>query len=258
MRLQKFLSAAGYCSRRRGEELIVAGLVTVNGKTQTQLGSKVDPEKDCVEVEGKRVFLNQPLIYIALNKPRGFVTSCRQPTDKTVLDLIDVPERVYPVGRLDKESTGLLLLTNDGRLHHRLSHPSFDHEKEYEVTVERPISDKALITMGKGIPLMGSKTRPARISRISSTKFRIILKEGKNRQIRRMVKKVGNRVVSLNRIRISGLKLGKLKQGAWRFLNEKEKQMLLKNIEPENCADFRQDQNANRDVRPSEPASASS
>jgi pseudouridine synthase len=230
MRLQKFLSAAGHCSRRRGEELIVAGHVAVNGEKQVQLGSKVDPEKDRVEVDGTQLSLSRSLIYIALNKPVDFVTSCRQPTDKTVLDLVDVPQRIYPVGRLDKDSTGLLILTNDGRIHHHLSHPSFDHEKEYAVTVENPISDRALSTMEKGMPLMGSKTRPAQITRVSSKGFRITLKEGKNRQIRRMVKKVGNRVVSLNRIRISGLKLGRLKKGSWRFLDEGERNSLLKNL----------------------------
>jgi pseudouridine synthase len=231
MRLQKFLSFAGHCSRRRGEALIAAGFVNVNGKTVTLPGTSVDPEKDVVEVEGHRLAGPDALIYVALNKPGGVVTSCRHPNDKIVLDLIDIPQRVYPVGRLDKDSTGLLILTNDGRLHHHISHPSFDHEKEYDVTVETPISDSALKTMEKGMPLMGSKTRPARITRISSTRFRIILKEGKNRQIRRMAEQVGSRVVALSRIRISGLKLGRLKQGAWRYLTEKEKASLLRGIE---------------------------
>jgi pseudouridine synthase len=228
MRLQKFLSAAGHCSRRRGETLIAAGMVKVNGKTVIRPGTSVDPENDVVEVEGKRLAAHDALVYVALHKPRGFVTSCRHSNEKIVLDLIDIPQRVYPVGRLDKDSTGLLILTNDGRLHHRISHPSFDHEKEYDVTVETPISDSALKTMEKGMPLMGSKTRPAQITRVSATRFRIVLKEGKNRQIRRMVEQVGNRVVSLTRIRISGLKLGRLTQGAWRYLNETEKAELLK------------------------------
>lgn len=227
VRLQKYLSTAGVCSRRRGEALILAGRVTVNGKVQTRLGSKVDPEKDTVTVDGRSVSFIRPPIYIALNKPRGVVTSCRQPKDKTVLDLIDVPERVYPVGRLDKDSTGLLVLTNDGRLHHRLSHPSFDHEKEYEVTVHPAISDQGLAEMEKGMPLMGSRTRPARIIRTSPNTFRITLKEGKNRQIRRMVKQLGCRVTSLNRVRISELRLGRLKPGAWRHLSEREKKALL-------------------------------
>ncbi|MFO7965688.1 MAG: pseudouridine synthase [Desulfobacterales bacterium] len=230
MRLQKFLSASGFCSRRRGEELIADGRVTVNGEPR-KLGDKVDPEKDRVAVDGKRISLDQQLTYIAMNKPRGVVTSCRQPKDKTVLDLIDVAERVYPVGRLDKESSGLLLLTNDGRLHHRLSHPSFDHEKEYEVAVEQPLMDGAIKSLEKGILLPEGKTRPAKVRRISATRFRIVLKEGKNRQIRRMMEKMGNRVIDLKRIRISDLKLGKLKPGDWRFLNEKERQVIMRIVE---------------------------
>ena len=135
MRLQKYLSAAGVCSRRKGEALIQEGRISVNGVVVSELGTKVDPDLDMVEADGKVIYLRQKLIYIALNKPRDYVTSCNQKGEKTVLDLVDVPERVYPVGRLDKDSTGLLLLTNDGSLHHRLSHPSFDHEKEYIVTL---------------------------------------------------------------------------------------------------------------------------
>jgi len=232
MRLQKFLSVAGYCSRRKGEELIAAGLITVNGKVVTELGTKVDSKTDHVAAGGKSVTIEQSLVYVALNKPRGFVSSCRQPEEKIVLDLIDISERIYPVGRLDKDSTGLLILTNDGRLHHRLSHPSFDHEKEYEVAVEKPISDRALRAMEKGMPLMGSKTRPAEITRLSPRLFRIVLKEGKNRQIRRMVRKVGSRVARLKRVRISSLKLGGLKEGAWRYLKANEKEALLKIMPP--------------------------
>lgn len=228
MRLQKFLSNAGVCSRRQGEEYIKDGLVKVNGEVVTELGTKVDPDIDRVEFRGKLIQAKVNLIYIALNKPKGYVTSCRQEGDKIVLDLIDISERVYPIGRLDKDSTGLLLLTNDGRLHHGLSHPSFDHEKEYEVTVTRPISDGTLRKMEKGMPILGTKTRPAEIKRITAKRFRIVLKEGRNRQIRRMVRKVGNQVTSLKRIRVSNIRLGRLAKGAWRYLSEKEKKDLLK------------------------------
>ena len=227
MRLQKFLSSAGVCSRRKGEELIVAGKVAVNGKTIFVLGTKIDPEQDQVEVEGKVIKPSQALIYIALNKPVDYVTSCSHPGEKVVVDLVDIAERIYPVGRLDKDSTGLLLLTNDGRIHHRLSHPSFDHEKEYDVTVARPISDGALKKMRDGLPLMGTRTRPARISRLSARRFRIVLQEGKNRQIRRMVRKVGNEVTRLQRKRFAGIKLGNLAPGKWRYLTAKEKELLL-------------------------------
>jgi len=230
MRLQKFLSEAGLCSRRHGEELILAARVSVNGVVITKLGTKIDPENDIVEVGGNRIEAKNNLIYIALNKPKGYVTTCSRERDKIVLDLIDIPERVYPVGRLDKDSSGLLLLTNDGRLHNMLSHPSFDHEKEYEVVLSRSVADEALDKMASGIQLSEGMTRPARIKRISSYKFLIVLKEGRNRQIRRMVEKVGNRVNELKRIRISNVKLGGLKEGCWRYLTEKEKRELLKDI----------------------------
>jgi 23S rRNA pseudouridine2605 synthase/23S rRNA pseudouridine2604 synthase len=227
VRLQKFLSAAGVCSRRKGEELIVAGKVAVNGEIVVELGTKIDPDQDQVEVDGKVIEPAHTLVYIALNKPRDYVSSCSHPGEKIVVDLVDIPERIYPVGRLDKDSTGLLLLTNDGRLHHQLSHPSFDHEKEYDVTVAGPISDGALKKMRDGLPLMGTKTRPARISRISSRRFRIVLQEGKNRQIRRMVSKVGNEVTRLKRKRFAGIKLGNLPPGQWRHLSPSEKESLL-------------------------------
>jgi pseudouridine synthase len=227
LRLQKFLSLAGVCSRRKGEELIVAGKVAVNGEIVVELGTKIDPDQDQVEVDGKAIKPAHALVYIALNKPRDYVSSCSHPGEKVVVDLVDIPERIYPVGRLDKDSTGLLLLTNDGRLHHRLSHPSFDHEKEYDVTVAGPISDGALKKMRGGLPIMGTKTRPARIFRISSKRFRIVLQEGKNRQIRRMVSKVGNEVTRLQRKRFAGIKLGNLPPGKWRYLSPSEKESLL-------------------------------
>lgn len=227
MRLQKFLSEAGICSRRHGEEMILAGRVSVNSIVVKELGTKIDPEKDIVEVSGKRIKTKNNLIYIALNKPKNYITTCSRERGKIVLDLIDIQERIYPVGRLDKDSSGLLLLTNDGRLHNILSHPSFDHEKEYEVLVAWPIPDEALNKMAAGIHLLGKRTRPAQIKRISLDQFRIVLKEGRNRQIRRMVEKAGNRVRELKRIRISNVRLGGLKEGCWRHLTEKEKKKLL-------------------------------
>lgn len=226
IRLQKFLSVAGVCSRRKGEEHIRSGNVRVNGEVVTELGTKVDPDIDRIQFDGKLVQVAQKMVYIALNKPRGFVTSCNQKQEKIVLDLIDLKERIYPVGRLDKDSTGLLLLTNDGAVHQKLSHPSYDHEKEYDVTVATPIQDQELRRMSNGLTILGSKTRPAVITRISASRFRIVLQEGRNRQIRRMVEKVGNRVTKLKRIRISNIKLDALKEGDWRYLTEKEKKSL--------------------------------
>jgi len=227
VRLQKLMSEAGICSRRKAEEYIVAGRVRVNGRVVTELGTKVDAVKDRVEFDRQAVTVSSKLIYLALNKPVGIVTSCSHPGERVVTDLIDLPERVYPVGRLDKDSTGLLLLTNDGALHHRLSHPSFDHEKEYLVTVSHSITDGALEKMARGLPLMGVRTRPAQIRRLSPTRFRIVLKEGRNRQIRRMVRKVGNQVVGLMRIRIANIHLGNLAEGTFRHLTAKERTTLL-------------------------------
>jgi len=227
MRLQKYLSAAGFCSRRSGEEHIRRGAVTVNAQTVTELGSKVDPDRDTVAVDGQTVTLQEKTVYILLNKPTGYVTSCQHPGERVVLDLVSVSQRVFPVGRLDKDSRGLLLLTNDGRIHHRLSHPSFDHEKEYEVTVEAPIPDGALLKMAHGMPLMGTRTRPATIRRLTARRFRITLQEGRNRQIRRMVGKVGHKVIDLKRIRLANLCLGRLAEGTWRHLSPGEVNALL-------------------------------
>jgi pseudouridine synthase len=228
MRLQKYLSEAGHCSRRHGENLIREGHVTVNGETVTVLGTKIDPEKDRIAVDGRPLAVEAQRIYIAFNKPPGVVTSCRHAGKKIVLDLIDIPQRVFPVGRLDEDSQGLLLMTNDGALHHHLSHPSFDHEKEYDVTVAAPLTDQALREMAGGIDLNGRKTRVAKVRRISSTRFRIVLKEGRNRQIRRMVEKFGNQVTRLKRTRIAGIRLGNLPVGKWRLLTADETGALLK------------------------------
>ena len=231
VRLQKFLSEAGACSRRKGEAHILAGNVTVNGDVVIALGTKVDAETDVVHLNGVPVGKPDQLIYVMLNKPEGIVASCEHRGEPVVTDLVDLPQRLFPVGRLDKDSTGLLLLTNDGRIHHRLSHPSFDHEKEYDVTVQWSLADQALAAMEKGLPLSGVMTRPARVHRLSGNRFRIVLKEGKNRQIRRMVKKVGNRVVRLHRIRVADLKLGDLAKGSWRHLRPGELRQLLNQLQ---------------------------
>jgi 23S rRNA pseudouridine2605 synthase/23S rRNA pseudouridine2604 synthase len=233
VRLQKFLSQAGACSRRKGETHILAGDVTVNGKTVTTLGTKVNPECDMVQLNGAPVGRTDPHVYVMLNKPAGVVSSCDHRGERVVTDLVDLPQRLFPVGRLDRDSTGLLLLTNDGRIHHRLSHPSFDHEKEYDVKVKWPVEDGDLDAMRKGVSLSGVMTRPACVTRLSNRRFRIVLKEGRNRQIRRMVKEVGNRVVALHRIRVADVMLGKLEKGGWRHLTEDEVERLLRRLKLE-------------------------
>ena len=157
-----------------------------------------------------------------MNKPEGYVTTCSQKKTKIVMDLIDIDERVYPVGRLDKDSKGLILLTNDGELHNKLSHPSFNHEKEYIVTTVDPVSDTSLKSMAGGLIIDSIKTRKAIVKRISDNQFRIVLKEGRNRQIRKMVEKIGNKVNALLRTRIANINLGNLKEGTWRYLTKEE------------------------------------
>jgi pseudouridine synthase len=230
VRLQKFLSQAGVCSRRQGETYIVAGRVRVNGKVATILGTKIDPDKDRIEVDGRAVALSGQRTYIALNKPKGYVTSCRHDGEPVVLELIDLPQRLFPIGRLDKDSIGLLLLSDDGRLHHHLSHPGFDHEKEYDVTLEQPVADEVLQQMADGIVLKGRKTRPATVKRLSGRRFCIVLQEGRNRQIRRMVGQLGHQVARLKRVRVANVRLGTLPPGGWRYLSAAELKILLRGL----------------------------
>lgn len=253
-RLQKILSARGICSRRKAEEYILAGLVKVNGKVAT-LGQKADPEKDTIEMEGKVLEERAELLYYVMQKPVGVVTdnvdrrdrggrgdrrtsapfapsATSVPSALSVRDLLPkaLQGKIFPVGRLDKDSSGLLLFTNDGVLAYRLTHPKFDHEKEYEATLERPIPDGALRKLSEGLKIFGEKTKPARIERLSSAKFRIALTEGRNRQIRRMCQKVGSPVRQLRRIRIVTLQDDVLKEGSVRVLTEKEKTELLQGV----------------------------
>ncbi|MDD5469507.1 MAG: pseudouridine synthase [Candidatus Peribacteraceae bacterium] len=234
-RLQKILSVRGIASRRKAEEYIVAGLVKVNGIPAT-LGQKADPEKDQIEVDGKVLAARREMLYYLMNKPVGVVSSnierLREKStlvDKTVRDLLptELQGKIFPVGRLDKESEGLLLLTNDGVLAYRLTHPKFDHEKEYAVTVEHPVTEGALQKMRNGMTILGEKTKPTLARKTGERSFAIALTEGKNRQIRRMCQKVGNPVISLRRIRIMTLKDTVLKSGQIRPLTATEKTQLL-------------------------------
>ena len=227
LRLQKFLADAGICSRREAERRIAQGRVGVNGQVIREMGFRVQPE-DKIFMDGKPVQLKESLVYVLLHKPEGVVTSCHHRGERVVTDLVPLPQRIFPVGRLDKESTGLVLLINDGPLHHRLSHPSFDHEKEYVVTTRPSLSDAALTQMAAGMILEGRKTRPAQVFRMDFKTFRIILQEGRNRQIRKMVASLGARVLSLHRIRMAFLELRDLNPGQWRHLSPKEIMQLKK------------------------------
>jgi 23S rRNA pseudouridine2605 synthase len=226
-RLQKILSRAGFGSRRSCEELIAKGRVTVNGQIAT-LGMKADPQTDKIAVNEKPIVLGEELIYIAVNKPRN-VISAASPQDnrKTVRDLVDIPGHIYPVGRLDVDSEGLILLTNDGELTNRLTHPRYMHEKEYRVLVARHPDDKQLIAWRKGVVLDdGYQTRPAKV-RVTGTHgkgawMQVILTEGKKRQIREMGRLTGLPVVRIIRVRIDSLRLGNLKPKQWRHLTSEE------------------------------------
>jgi len=228
LRLQKYLSEQGVCSRRQAEKFIVEGKIFVNGVPQTVLGSKIDPEIDKISINNIVIKQRKNLLYIVINKPVGIVTSCHQPGSRTIVDLMDLKERLYPVGRLDKDSSGLLLMTNDGILAYRLSHPKFKHEKEYVVSLEKRIMEGALTKLRNGMNIDGTKTQPAKVVKVGEHRFRMVLTEGRNRQIRKMCSKIENEVVKLKRIRIENVELGSLKPGEWRTLTAAEKKELLK------------------------------
>lgn len=228
-RLQKFLSRCGVASRRASESLITKGRVKVNGNKITVQGLKIDPKSDIVEVDGKVVRPMEKLIYIALNKPRGYITTRKDKhAKKTVYDLLpkDLINIVHPVGRLDQDTEGLLILTNDGQLTLQLTHPSLKHEKEYEVLCKGNIKNQVVEKLKKGIILDGKKTAPAKIRIIekneNESKLSVTLHEGRKRQIRRMFSQVAYPVLKLKRIRISHLNLGRIKEGHYKVVSKKE------------------------------------
>jgi 23S rRNA pseudouridine2605 synthase len=228
IRLQKILSDSGICSRRKAEELISQGLVKVNGKV-AKLGDKAN-DRDVIMVDGERVRYSKKRskIYIMLNKPRGYVTTMSDELDrKCVTELLDgVEERVYPVGRLDRNSEGLLLFTNDGNFANDIMHPSRHISKTYRVTVHSKITDEQVVRLTEGVELDGRMTLPATVNvELDSPErsvMRITIREGRNRQIRRMCEAVGLEVVRLRRTSIGPVKLGMLKPGAWRELTAEE------------------------------------
>lgn len=228
-RLQKILAQAGFGSRRSCEEFIVAGRVRINGKV-AELGQKADPTIDKITLDGKLISASEKYIYIALNKPR-FVLSTAEPEDgdnrETVVDLVKVQERIYPVGRLDLESEGLILLTNDGELTNILTHPRFGHQKEYRVLLAQRPDDDQLASWRRGVVLAdGYKTAPADVKILEPQGkgiwVRVVMGEGRKRQIREIGMTLGIPVVRIVRVRIGTLRLGNLKPRAWRYLNELE------------------------------------
>lgn len=227
MRLQKYLSQAGICSRRKAEEYIEKGLVTINGQVAT-IGQSIEVGKDKVELKNDIVEDQKKLVYYKFNKPKGIETTCAQKGWKSIIDIIDIPTRVFPIWRLDKDSEGLILLTNDGRLANYLMHPRYEHQKEYIVDTLWPISDEQLEEMSEWVEILWTYTKKARIQRFSSGKFSIVLTEWKNRQIRRMAESVWSRVKKLKRVRIENIQLWNLETGEYKHLSKSELSALLK------------------------------
>jgi 23S rRNA pseudouridine2605 synthase len=246
VRLQKFLAQSGCGARRKCEQLIAAGRVTVNGQI-AQIGATVSPGDD-VRVDGRQVAPAEEKVYIALHKPTGYSSDLSNPRNKSMFELVRLPQRLFGVGRLDKDSSGLILLTNDGEFAYQLTHPSFEHEKEYRVLVQGRPSDEALLHWREGVLLEGETTRtaPCRIEVIGKTPapspsplpplplreggttwLRIVMHEGRKRQIRRVAKLLGHPVVELQRVRVGSVCLGALKSGEWRRLSEHEVRALM-------------------------------
>ncbi len=229
LRLQKYLSQSWICSRRKAEEYISNGLIKVNWEVAI-IWMSIDPNLDKVELLNKAVKDQENLVYYKLNKPRWIVTTCAQNWEKNIIDIMNVKERVFPIWRLDKETTGLILMTNDGRLANYLMHPKYNHEKEYIVETFWSIDDKSLDLMRNWLLILWSYTKSAIINRISSWKFSIIITEWRNRQIRRMVEKVWHRVKKLKRIRIENIELWNLDFWEYKNLSKTEIAKLFEKI----------------------------
>ena len=228
-RLQRFLARSGIDSRRNCEQLIRDGRVTVNGRT-ARLGEAVLPGIDVVRLDGRPVGTQPPArLTVALNKPAGVVTTCRRGREQgtPVTALVEAGTRLFPVGRLDRDSEGLLLLTNDGDLALRLTHPRYGKEKEYEVVLDRSCPDSAARQLRQGVRLSDGPARARRLVRLGDNRLRVVLGEGRNRQLRRMCEAVGLKVVRLRRVRIGGLRLGSLRPGQWRPLSDAEVRLAL-------------------------------
>ena len=231
VRINKFLSQAGFCSRREADKFILDDRVTINGII-AKMGEKIDPNDD-ISVDGERISKKpNKKIYIILNKPKGIVCTTDSGVEKNnIIDYVNHPKRIFPIGRLDKTSEGLIFLTNDGDIVNKILRAKNKHEKEYHVTVDKPITHEFIQQMSKGVPILNTVTRPCEIKRIKDYEFKIILTQGLNRQIRRMCEYLGYRVKKLKRIRIMNIKLD-IPLGEWRYFNDQEfselKEMLSK------------------------------
>ena len=235
-RLQKYLAQCGVASRRKCEELILQGRVQVNGVTVTELGTKINPEKDKIKFDGKDIKQAQKLVYILLNKPIGYVTTADDQFGRdTVLNLVKVKERIVPVGRLDMYTSGALILTNDGDFVYQVTHPKHEIEKTYTVTIKGIVQNSEVEQLRNGIKIDDYITKPARVKILKTdtekdiSRLEITIHEGKNRQVRTMCEAVGRKVLALHRSKIGGIGVKDIELGKWRYLTANEVQQILKN-----------------------------
>jgi len=228
IRLNKYIASSGLCSRREADTLIENGKVTINGIVAVQ-GTKVN-EGDVVLVNGRKITPDDDMVYIAFNKPLGVTCTTDKRDPSNIIDFIGFNDRIFPVGRLDKNSSGLILLTNDGSIVNKLLRAENGHEKEYLVTVNRPYDKNFIKQMETGVPVLGQLTLPCKLKPAGDKTFKIILHQGLNRQIRRMCEYLGYKVTKLKRIRFMNIYLGDLETGKWRYLTSDEKKELLKDI----------------------------
>ncbi|MBO0442965.1 23S rRNA pseudouridine(2604) synthase RluF [Vagococcus fluvialis] len=232
MRLNKFISESGKASRRGADKLIEEGRVFVNGR-RAKIGSQINPG-DEVKVDGNTLFIApRSNVYIALNKPVGITSTTEKKVKGNIVDLVNYPERIFHIGRLDKDSEGLILLTNDGDIVNEILRSEGEHEKEYIVSVDKPITQEFVDNMSKGVKILGTTTLPCEVEQLSKYDFKIILTQGLNRQIRRMCEELGYNVYRLQRLRIMNVELGNLPVGQWRYLSKKEKARLFKDLDYE-------------------------
>ena len=230
MRLNKYISETGVCSRREADKWIEAGRITCNGQLAA-LGTRVQAG-DEIRVDGELLGAKKEQIYIALNKPVGVTCTTEPHIENNIIDLVGHAERIFPIGRLDKDSEGLILLTNNGDIVNEILRSENNHEKEYIVRVDRPITDLSLKMIAGGVKIMGELTKPCKVSRIDAESFRIILTQGLNRQIRRMCSALGYKAQHLKRVRIMNIRLAALNSGQWRYLTETEVTGLLPRGKP--------------------------
>jgi 23S rRNA pseudouridine2604 synthase len=228
MRINKYISETGFCSRRESDKLIEAGRVTINGR-MAELGSTVSPGDD-VRIDGNPLGAKKKSVYIALNKPVGITCTTELHVKGNIIDFVNHPERIFPIGRLDKDSQGLILLTNDGDIVNKILRAENNHEKEYIVTVDKPITPLFIQGMSGGVRILGTVTKPCKVTKISDRVFKIVLTQGLNRQIRRMCQAFGYQVRQLKRVRIMNIELGELRVGQWRDLTERELTELNKSL----------------------------